>query len=98
MEDCLAVDLTDDEAQCLDSKYVVSVDLKGDIHGINKLGKGFEKNSYLISIIGTGGVLFEDMPRVFKLAKTTTYELLKSQNKHISNTKTNNQQTMESEQ
>ena len=39
VEDCLAVDLTDDEAQCLDSKYVVSVDLKGDIHGINKLGK-----------------------------------------------------------
>jgi len=82
VEDCLAVDLTEDEYQCLDSKYVVSVDLKGDIHGINKLG--------------TGGVLFEDMPRVFKLAKTTTYELLKSQNKHVSNTKTNNQQMVES--
>jgi len=25
----------------LDSKYVVSVDLKGDIHGINKLGNDF---------------------------------------------------------
>jgi len=46
--------------------------------------------------IGTGGVLFEDMPRVFKLAKTTTYELLKSQNKHVSNTKANNQQMVES--
>jgi len=37
------------------------------------------------------------MPRVFKLAKTTTYELLKSQNKHVSNTKANNQQMIESQ-
>lgn len=72
---------------------MVSVDLKGDIHGINKLGKGrVQENNFLTYFIGTGGVLFEDMPRVFKLAKTTTYELLKSQNKHIS------KQTMESEQ
>jgi len=76
VENCLAIDLTDQEYQCLDSKYVVSVDMKGDIHGINKLG--------------IGGVLFEEMPRVFKLAKTASYELLKSQNKVVMNAKSNN--------
>ncbi len=35
--------------------------------------------------LGIGGILYEDMPRVFRLAKTASYELLKNQNKFLEN-------------
>lgn len=35
------------------------------------------------NIVGAGGILFEDMPKVFKLAKTATYELFKNENKFM---------------
>jgi len=34
-------------------------------------------------MVGAGGILFEDMPKVFKLAKTATYELFKNENKFM---------------
>ena len=35
--------MTDEEYQCVDCKYVVAVDMKGEIYGANKIGKVREK-------------------------------------------------------